>query len=63
MDVSAVSSASVMPPVAMAPALQALEASAAVQAEMVEKLLAVNITNQVSAQKMEIAGQIIDAYA
>jgi hypothetical protein len=61
MDVSAAGSASL--PVAQDAIISVLKASSEMQADMVETLLSVGIENQISAQKMAIAGQIIDVYA
>ncbi len=43
--------------------MQVLKTAQQAPAELVEKLLQVDLQNQASARKMEIAGQIIDAYA
>lgn len=44
-------------------AIHVLEESLNMQADMVMTLLAVGIENHAAAQKMELAGQIIDTYA
>ncbi len=45
------------------PALQILESIKTADVEFAEKALLVQVENTVAADKMEIAGQIIDAYA
>lgn len=66
MNVSAASSVPVTPPAqggGVSPAIVALQASMEAQVELVEALIAVDLQNAQAAQKMEIAGQIIDVYA
>jgi len=43
--------------------MQVLKTAQEMPAEMIQKLLAVNVENMVDAQSMELAGQIIDVYA
>ena len=43
--------------------VQVLKSGRDAQVDMVEKLISVNVTAQIDAQKMAIAAQIIDVYA
>ncbi len=61
MQVSAPSSS--LAPTQTGSLIQLLRSAQQMQEELAKELLTVQIENQVAAQKMEIAGQIIDAYA
>ncbi|MFW5856938.1 MAG: hypothetical protein ACOCX4_03590 [Planctomycetota bacterium] len=43
--------------------LQVLQAAQQMQTEMMEQIIAVEAQQQIDAQRMEIAGQIVDVYA